>query len=83
MGGVAKAIFGGGGGDVQAAVALPAAPPVAPPAYTQPTPAGAAGNVSEGAKAAGAFANTIITGPEGLKQQEKTATPSLKSQLGN
>lgn len=71
-----------GGGQGMQVQALPPMP-TAPPAYTQPTPAGAAGNVSDGAKAMGAFGDTIITGPQGLKTPEKTATPSLKPQLGN
>lgn len=49
---------------------MPAPPPVAPPAYTMPTSADAAGNQSSaGARAAGAYSGTIITGPAGLKAE--------------
>lgn len=78
--GVVKNLFGGGG-DAPAPLPMPMAPPVAPPAYAAPNE-GAAGNLSPGAKAAGAFSDTIITGPEGLKKKEPTAAPALKSTLG-
>lgn len=76
--GIIKGLFGGG--DSGGPSAPPAPPPVAPPAYTTPTPADAAGNVSQGARAAGAFSNTIVTGPEGLKKPAETT--SNKLQLG-
>lgn len=71
MSAVAK-IFGGGSQAaptvVTPTVVTPTyTPPVAPPAYTTPTSVSGAGNADNtGAKAAGAFNDTIITGPKGL-----------------
>lgn len=96
MGGVAKGLMGGiatmfsGGDNVAAAVQapvqapLPTPPPIAPPAYSKPSTQGdAAGNVSNSARAAGAFSDTIITGPEGLKTKENTSSTQLKTTLGS
>lgn len=95
MGGIAKGIMGGigsmfgGGGDsgsvAAQVIAPPIPPPVAPPAYSKPSTQGdgAAGNVSNSARAAGAFSDTIITGPEGLKTKENTSSTTLKTTLGS
>lgn len=89
MGGVGKFIgglFGGGGGgsEVTASVApAPVPPPIAPPAYSNPHGSDSAGNVSNSQRAAGAFSDTIITGPEGLKEKESTSSTNLKTTLGS
>lgn len=74
---VMGAILGFGGGQSASPMPMPQAPPIAPPAYTQPLAAEGAGNISQSAKAAGAFANTVITGPEGLTKPETTSNKQL------
>lgn len=78
MGFVAKIL--GGANPSTPAMQSPLPPP---PAYVTPKPFNAsAGNQSAGAMAAGdsGFGSTIITGPQGLKDQELT---SKKALLGN
>lgn len=83
MGGLFSGLFGQGGAMTASVTPPPVAPPIAPPAYQNPHGSDSAGNVSNSARAAGAFSDTIITGPEGLKTKEATSSTTLKSTLGS
>lgn len=69
-------LFGGGSSGPSAPPPIAVPPPPAP-AYRAPMKVGAAGNQGAGAKAAGGFASTIITSPQGLKDPISTTSKQL------